>query len=272
MRAASRSGPCGALVASGVEQVAERTEGDILVFLPGVGEIRQAAAELQAFAGRRGFTLFELYGDLPPEQQDAVLADSNRRKIVLSTNVAETSLTIPGITAVVDTGLARQLRFDPSVGLDRLALVPISKASADQRAGRAGRTAAGVCLRLWEERTHAHRPAFEQPEIHRVDLAAPVLQLWSWGETDVLAFPWFELPSQPAVETALAVLDRLAAIEGGTITEIGRVMARLPVHPRIGRLLIEGHRRGCARRHRPGGRPPFGTRSLFALGRQCSRE
>ena len=240
--------PLGALVASGVEQVAERTEGDILVFLPGVGEIRQAAAELQAFAGRRGFTLFELYGDLPPEQQDAVLADSDRRKIVLSTNVAETSLTIPGITAVVDTGLARQLRFDPSVGLDRLALVPISKASADQRAGRAGRTAAGVCLRLWEERTHAHRPAFEQPEIHRVDLAAPVLQLWSWGETDVLAFPWFELPSQPAVETALAVLDRLGAIEGGTITEIGRVMARLPVHPRIGRLLIEGHRRGCARR------------------------
>jgi ATP-dependent helicase HrpB len=245
--------PLAALVASGVEQVAERTQGeqtggDILVFLPGVGEIRQSAAELQAFAERRGFTLFELYGDLPPEQQDAVLGDSFRRKIVLSTNVAETSLTIPGVTAVVDTGLARQLRFDPSVGLDRLALGPISKASADQRAGRAGRTAAGVCLRLWEERSHAHRPAFEQAEIHRVDLAASVLQLWSWGETDVLAFPWFEPPSQPAVETALAVLDRLGAIEGGTLTEIGRVMARLPVHPRIGRLLIEGHARGCARR------------------------
>jgi ATP-dependent helicase HrpB len=240
--------PLAAQVASGVEQVAERTDGDILVFLPGVGEIRQSAAELQAYAARRDFMLFELYGDLPPEQQDAVLADGDRRKIVLSTNVAETSLTIPGITTVVDTGLARQLRFDPSVGLDRLALGPISQASADQRAGRAGRTSPGVCLRLWEERAHAHRPAFEQPEIHRVDLAAPVLQLWSWGETDVLAFPWFEPPAQLAVETALAVLERLGAIESGTITETGRIMARLPVHPRIGRLLIEGHRRGCARR------------------------
>jgi len=240
--------PLGSLVAAGVEQVAERTDGDILVFLPGVGEIRQSSAELQAFAGRRNMTLFELYGDLPPEQQDAVLAPSDRRKIVLATNVAETSLTIPGITAVVDTGLARQLRFDASVGLDRLALGPISKASADQRAGRAGRTAAGVCLRLWEERSHAHRPAFEQPEIHRVDLTAAVLQLWSWGETDVLAFPWFDPPSQPAVETALKLLDRLGAIDGRTVTELGRVTARLPVHPRIGRLLIEGHRRGCTRR------------------------
>jgi ATP-dependent helicase HrpB len=240
--------PLSALVASGVEEVAKRTQGDILVFLPGVGEIRQASAELQAFAARHDFKLFELYGDLPPEQQDAVLADSERRKIVLSTNVAETSLTIPGITAVVDSGLARQLRFDPSVGLDRLSLVPISKAAADQRAGRAGRTAAGVCLRLWDERSHAHRPAFEQPEIHRVDLAAPVLQLWSWGETDILAFPWFEPPSEPAVETARIVLERLGAIVKGHLTEIGRVMARLPVPPRIGRLLIEGHRRGCLRR------------------------
>jgi ATP-dependent helicase HrpB len=240
--------PLGSLVAAGVEHVAERTHGDILVFLPGVGEIRQSSAELQTFAGRRDMRLFELYGDLPPEQQDAVLAPSDRRKIVLATNVAETSLTIPGITAVVDTGLARQLRFDPSVGLDRLALGPISKASADQRAGRAGRTAAGVCLRLWEERTHAHRPAFEQPEIHRVDLAAAVLQLWSWGETDVLAFPWFDPPSQAAVETALKLLERLGAIDGRTVTELGRMMARLPVHPRIGRLLIEGQRRGCAQR------------------------
>lgn len=240
--------PLSELVASGVEQVAERTDGDILAFLPGVGEIRQAAAELQAYAARRDFKLLELYGDLPPDQQDAVLAGCDRRKIVLSTNVAETSLTIPGVTAVVDTGLVRQLRFEASVGLDRLALVPISKASADQRAGRAGRTAAGVCLRLWEERAHAHRPAFDQPEIQRVDLAAPVLQLWSWGETDVLAFPWYETPSQSAVETALAVLRRLGAIEDGAMTEIGRILARLPVHPRIGRLLIEGKQRGCALR------------------------
>lgn len=240
--------PIGAQVAAGVEEVAARTPGDILVFLPGVGEIRQSAAEIEAFAHRRNFQLFELFGDLPAEQQDAVLADCDRRKIVLSTNVAETSLTIPGVTAVVDTGLARQMRFDPSVGLDRLSLVPISKASADQRAGRAGRTAPGTCLRLWDERSHVHRPDFEQAEIQRVDLAAPVLELWSWGETDVLAFPWFESPSPSAVETALAVLTRLGAIEAGALTDIGKVMARLPVPPRIARLLIEGCRRGCANR------------------------
>jgi len=237
--------PIGALAASAVEQIVDRTPGDILVFLPGVGEIRQTAAELEPFARRRELALFELFGDLPPERQDAVLAPCDRRKIVLSTNVAETSLTIPGITAVVDSGLARQLRFDPSVGLDRLVLGPISKASADQRTGRAGRTAPGVCLRLWDERTHAHRPAFEQPEIERVDLAAPMLHLWSWGETDIFAFPWFEQPSQPAVETALSLLNQLDAIDGRGVTELGRVMARLPVHPRLGRLLIEGHRRGC---------------------------
>jgi ATP-dependent helicase HrpB len=240
--------PIGAQVASGVEQVATRTNGDILVFLPGVGEIRQSASELESFANRQNFRLLELYGDLPPEQQDAVLADGDRRKIVLATNVAETSLTIPGVTAVVDTGLARQMRFDSSVGLDRLALVPISKASAEQRAGRAGRTAPGVCLRLWEERSQAHRPDFEQAEIQRVDLAAPVLQLWSWGETDVLAFPWFESPAPSAVENALAVLNRLGAIAEGALTEIGKVLARLPVHPRIARLLIEGSRRDCAAR------------------------
>ena len=172
---------------------------------PAWGKFGRRAASCKPSPRAHDFKLFELYGDLPPEQQDAVLADSDRRKIVLSTNVAETSLTIPGITAVVDSGLARQLRFDPSVGLDRLSLVPISKAAADQRAGRAGRTAAGVCLRLWDERSHVHRPAFEQPEIHRVDLAAPVLQLWSWGETDVLAFPWFERSEEPTVETALVL-------------------------------------------------------------------
>ena len=239
--------PLGAQVASAVEQIVTRTDGDILVFLPGVGEIRQSAAELTAFAGRHGFRLYQLYGDLPSDEQDAVLSACDSRKIVLSTNVAETSLTIPGVTAVVDTGLARQLRFDPSVGLDRLSLVPISKASADQRTGRAGRTAAGVCVRLWDERTHAHRPPFEPPEIHRIDLAAALLNLWNWGETDVPAFPWFEPPSDAAVETALVLLTRLGAIEEKNTTPIGRVMARLPVHPRIGRLLVEGHRRGCAR-------------------------
>jgi ATP-dependent helicase HrpB len=233
------------LVTRGIERVLAETTGDALAFLPGVGEIRQTAAESQSLARKHDLVVFPLYGDLPPEEQDVVLTPSPRRKLVLATNVAETSLTIPGITAVVDSGLARQMRFDPSVGLDRLVLGPISRASADQRAGRAGRTAAGVCLRLWEERLHAHRPAFEAPEIERVDLASAVLQLWSWGETDVLSFPWFQAPSQAAVDTALLLLERLEAIEGAALTGLGRTLARLPVHPRIGRLLVEGERRGC---------------------------
>jgi ATP-dependent helicase HrpB len=246
--AASARQPSADQVAAAVAHIVDRAEGDVLAFFPGVGEIRQAAAELEPFARRRGLALFELFGDLPPEQQDAVLAPSQKRKIVLSTNVAETSLTIPGIAVVVDSGLARQLQFDPSVGLDRLSLVPISRASAEQRAGRAGRTRPGVCLRLWDERAHAQRPAFEEPEIRRVDLASSVLQLWSWGETDVLRFPWFEAPKPAAVETALVLLRRLGAIEGEHVTELGRTMARLPVHPRIARLLIEGHRGGCLER------------------------
>jgi ATP-dependent helicase HrpB len=237
--------PLPALVAEGIARVLAQTSGDVLAFLPGVGEIRQTAAETQALARKHDLEVFPLYGDLPPEEQDAVLVPSDRRKLVLATNVAETSLTIPGITAIVDSGLARQLRFDPSVGLDRLLLGPISRASADQRAGRAGRTAAGVCLRLWEERTHAHRPAFELPEIERVDLAAAVLQLWSWGETDVMSFPWFQAPSQPGVDAALVLLERLEVIEDRGLTSLGRTLARLPVHPRIARLLVEGERQGC---------------------------
>ena len=237
--------PLADLVARGIERVLGSTTGDVLAFLPGVGEIRQTAAETQSLARKHDLSVLPLYGDLRPEEQDAVLMPSERRKLVLATNVAETSLTIPGITGVVDSGLARQMRFDPSVGLDRLALGPISRASADQRAGRAGRTAAGVCLRLWEERTHAHRAAFELPEIERVDLAAAVLQLWSWGETDVLSFPWFEPPSQPAIDTALTLLERLEAIEGRSLAPLGQTLARLPVHPRIARLLVEGEKQGC---------------------------
>jgi ATP-dependent helicase HrpB len=230
--------------ATGVEQILSRTEGDVLVFLPGVGEIRQTARELQPLAARHNLAVMELYGDLPAEQQDAVLNPCDRRKVVLSTNVAETSLTIEGITGVVDTGFARQMQFDAAVGLDRLELTPISQASADQRTGRAGRTQPGVCLRLWDDRSHRRRPEHDQPEIRRVDLAGPVLQLLCWGEQDVLAFPWFEPPSEAAVEQAVALLQRLGALNERTLTPLGRTIARLPVHPRIGRLLVEGHRLG----------------------------
>src|SRR5262249_42009705 len=152
-----------------------------------------------------------LHGDLSAEQQDAALMPSQQRKVVLTTNVAETSVTVEGVTGVVDTGLARTRVFDTGVGLDRLQLVPISRAAADQRAGRAGRTKPGICIRLWSAAAHRSRPEQTEPEIRRVDLAGAVLQLWCLGETDVLAFPWFESPREPAVAQALALLERLGA-------------------------------------------------------------
>ncbi len=242
-----QSRPIAERTADAVEQVLDRTPGDVLVFLPGVGEIRQTARRLEGLAAARNVAVLPLYGDLPAEKQDEVLGPIGRRKIVLSTNVAETSLTIEGVTAVVDTGLARSLRFDPHVGMDRLQLVPISQASADQRAGRAGRTQPGVCLRLWAERTHRQRPAAEEPEIRRLDLAGPMLELRVWGERDPAAFPWFEAPPAAAREQADALLKLLGAIDAqGNVTEIGRAMARLPVSPRLARMLIEGQRLGQA--------------------------
>jgi ATP-dependent helicase HrpB len=232
----------GQRAAGAVARILDMTPGDVLVFLPGVGEIRQTARELEALAADRHLAVMQLYGDLSADQQDAVLLPTDRRKVVLSTNVAETSLTIEGITGVVDMGVARSLVFDPQVGMDRLDLVRISRASADQRAGRAGRTQPGVCLRLWAERTHALRPEFDEPEVRRLDLAGPVLQLRTWGEHDLAAFPWFEPPSSTSLEQADALLRRLDALDAhGNVTSLGRTMARLPVGPRLARFLVAGH-------------------------------
>lgn len=227
----------------------EAGAGDILLFLPGQREIRETARELESLAREFDVLIMPLYGELPPEQQDAALQRQSKRKIVLATNVAETSVTVDGVTAVVDTGLSRQLRFDPSVGLDRLELLPISRASAEQRAGRAGRQQAGKCIRLWSEPSHRARPEHTVSEIQRVDLAGPVLQLKAWGENDVLAFPWFEPPRVESIAQAESVLRRLGAIDAsGTVTELGATLATLPVHPRLGRLLIEGSRLGQPQR------------------------
>jgi ATP-dependent helicase HrpB len=172
--------PLAELVSEAVESAVPASGGDCLVFLPGVGEIRQVGKRLATWCERQSIRVLELYGDLPAEKQDEVLEPSIERKLILSTNVAETSLTIPGVTLVIDSGLARINRYDEPTGLDRLALSPISQASADQRAGRAGRTQAGVCIRLWPEAAHRHRPLFEEPEVRRVDLAGAVLQLLAW--------------------------------------------------------------------------------------------
>jgi ATP-dependent helicase HrpB len=230
-------------VAAAVRDLLAETAGDVLVFLPGLREIRQTADELDSLAAD-GIEVMPLHGDLPPEQQDRALQKLDRRKVVLATNVAETSVTVEGVTAVVDSGLARQMGFEPSVGMDRLRLVPISRASADQRAGRAGRTQPGVCVRLWDEPGHRSRPEQTEPEIRRVDLCGAVLWLLALGEADVSRFPWLDPPRPETVEQSLRLLEQLQLLDGGTLTEIGQTAARLPVHPRLGRLLIEGRRLG----------------------------
>jgi ATP-dependent helicase HrpB len=232
--------------ASAIETALRETPGDVLAFLPGVGEIRKTAQILDHLLGDH--LILPLYGELTPEEQDRALVQHATRKIVLATNVAETSVTVEGITAVVDTGLARQMAFDASVGMDRLELRPISRASADQRSGRAGRTQPGRCYRLWDEAAHRSRPEMTEPEIRRVDLVSAVLMLLSMGETNIAAFPWLEAPKPEAVEQALALLDRLGALNGTALTDIGLSLARYPVHPRLGRMLIEGEHYGIPHR------------------------
>lgn len=235
-----------AVAATGVVELLDRVAGDLLVFLPGVGEIRQTQEALAPFIEQHRIELLPLYGELSAEEQDRVFAPSDRRRVILATNIAETSLTIPGIAGVVDTGVARQLQYDANLGLNRLELRPISKASADQRAGRAGRLGPGVCLRMWSEASQRVRSDHETPEIRRTDLAGVVLQLLSWGEADVRAFPWFEAPAEPAVERAEQLLTLLDAIDGTVITELGQQLVKLPVHPRLARLLFEGARAGAS--------------------------
>lgn len=243
-----RSLPWPVAAARAVERMLDRTRGDVLVFLPGLREIRQTAHELETIPGERELAVRVLHGDLPAEQQDAALLPGDRRKVVLATNVAETSVTVEGVTAVVDTGLARMMVFDPHVGLDRLQLVPISRASAEQRAGRAGRTQPGLCVRLWSEASHRSRAEQTPPEIRRVDLAGPVLQLLAWGEKDITGFPWLLAPPEAAVRQAHELLERLGAVRDGEVTERGRTLARLPLHPRLGTVLVAGQQHGCAAR------------------------
>jgi ATP-dependent helicase HrpB len=233
--------------ATGTRRMLDETDGDVLVFLPGVGEIRRTAELLDGWVRESGGEVLALYGDLPPEEQDAVLVPGKRRRVVLATNVAEASVTVPGVTGVVDTGLARVNRHDPATGLDRLELSKISRASAEQRAGRAGRVRPGVCLRLWTERDHASLAPETLPEVRRVDLSGPALSLLAWGEADVSAFPWIERPDDAALTNALALLERLGAVRDGAVTTIGRQLARLPLPPRLGRLVIAGASLGQAR-------------------------
>lgn len=225
-------------VATAVRRAAEADPRDLLVFLPGVGEIR-ACARVLADLGRDGLVL-PLHGRLSADEQDRALRPSERRKVILATNVAETSLTIEGVGTVIDSGLARFAEHDPASGLERLRLGRISRASARQRAGRAGRTAPGRCIRRWSPRDERAMPPADEPEIRRVDLAATVLGLHAWGCTDPRRFGWFQPPPDGAIEAAEQLLKMLGAIDGasGRITALGRDLLSVAAHPRIGRLLI----------------------------------
>ena len=195
------------------ERIAPRTDGDLLVFMPGAYEISRTIQAIQGAKALRGFAAYPLHGELPPEAQDRAVARTDGRKIIVSTNVAETSLTIDGVTAVIDSGLARVSRFDPHRGINTLLVERISAASADQRAGRAGRTAPGVCVRLWTEREHERRPPHDLPEVKRLDLAEVVLTLKAAGIDDIAQFPWLEKPDPKSLERAEALLADLGAVE-----------------------------------------------------------
>lgn len=227
--------------------VRQHPEGDALIFMPGAYEI---ARTVQAVRDRLGseFVVLPLHGELPAAEQDAAVARYDQRKVVVATNVAETSITIEGIRLVIDCGLARIARYDPHRGINTLLVEKISRACADQRAGRAGRTAPGHCVRLWTEREHQARPAQELPEIKRLDLSEVVLTLKASGVKDVRNFRWLEPPEARSLERAEQLLMDLGATDPQSqITELGRRMLAFPVHPRYSRMLLAAQQYGCVR-------------------------
>ncbi len=209
------------LAADELERIAGQTDGDVLVFMPGRYEITRTISALRASRISDRLVALQLYSELPPAEQDAALATYEKRKVIVATNVAETSLTIDGVRVVIDSGLARIARFDPRRGINTLFIEKISRTSADQRAGRAGRTAPGHCLRLWTESEHLERAPQELPEVKRLDLAEVVLTLKASGIEDVAAFHWLEPPDPKALENAERLLEDLGAI--APLPPVGRV-------------------------------------------------
>lgn len=239
--------PLAEQVAAAVNRLtAENLDGDILVFLPGAAEIRRAQSACAAIADKHDLIIAPLHGDLSADEQDRAVRPAARRKIILSTNVAESSVTIEGVVAVIDSGLARVASHSPWSGLPTLEVARVSKASATQRAGRAGRTRPGRCLRLYTAQDFNARPDHETAEIHRADLTEPALELHAAGVADLNSFGWFESPPAAAIDAAEELLGRLGAIDRqGAVTAIGKRMLRFPLHPRQSRMLIEAQSRGA---------------------------
>ena len=254
------------VAAEALEQLAEVNDGDVLVFMPGAYEISRTVEAIRHSRVGSEFLVLPLHGELPVADQDAAVAQYYQRKVVVATNVAETSLTIDGIRLVIDSGLARIPRYDPNRGINTLLVEKISRASADQRTGRAGRTAPGHCLRLWTDIEQEGRPAQELPEIKRLDLSEVVLTLKASGIVDIAGFRWLESPDSKSLERAELLLQDLGALSNGRaegdappesvfapqtlgadITPLGRRMLAFPVHPRYARMLLEADRLGCVR-------------------------
>lgn len=240
-------------VADGVRFALQQTAGHVLVFLPGVGEIErtrrwleQSDWILQPDRQTESITIHPLHGSLSSKDQDAAIqstkkrSENDKRRIILATNIAETSVTVDGVTAVVDSGLAKTSVMDSRLGLSRLQVTPISQASADQRAGRAGRTGPGIGVRLWSKTAMAARPAYDSPEIQRNDLSGVVLMLAEMGETELSEIGWLTPPPSHSVAAATVLLNQLGAIDAdGKITAAGRAMSALPLHPRLAKFGIE---------------------------------
>jgi len=246
------------------KSIVGKVSGDVLVFMPGAFEIRKTMEAIQSLPEARGYEVLPLHGDLSPDAQDRAVTSGERPKVIVSTNVAETSITIEGVRAVIDGGLARIARYDARRGINSILVEPISRASAEQRAGRAGRTGPGICLRLWSEAEHVARAERDEAEVRRVDLSETVLMLAAAGIGDLENFAWYEAPEAKALERAYVLLRDLGALALATdgigmgnqrsdaalaasipvISELGRKMSGFPLHPRYARLLIEADRLG----------------------------
>ncbi|HEX7715750.1 MAG TPA: ATP-dependent RNA helicase HrpA, partial [Marmoricola sp.] len=240
-------------IAAAVDELRAAGTGDILVFLPGEREIRDTADALKKKAdGPRGFDIVPLYSRLSAAEQHRVFEPHTRQRVVLSTNVAETSLTVPGITAVIDTGVARISRYSVRTKVQRLPIEPISQASANQRSGRCGRVEAGIAIRLYSEEDYLARPEFTEPEILRTTLASVILQMTALGLGDIGRFPFVEPPDARNVRSGVLLLEELGALKSGDrqrprLTGLGRKLARLPIDPQLGRMLLSADRLGCLR-------------------------
>ncbi len=222
-------------VSSAVRQALDTVDGDVLVFLPGMGEIVRSKRRLEEDGAYADIHI--LHGSLPAADQDRAIRPGHGPKVVLSTDIAETSLTVEGVKTVVDSGLARAPRFDSRTGMTRLITIPISKASADQRAGRAGRLGPGLAFRLWSKLEHAGRPGDIEAEILKVELAGFMLELAAWGTIDPADLTFIDPPPARTVAEAIDLLERLDAIDSGRITDTGRAMSRLPLHPRLAHMV-----------------------------------